>query len=85
MAAGESFFHDLLRLVPTPWNGQLLAILLLNAALIGASLAVRLFCGLYKYCGRNAESFLDPRLSAHRSAQFSPRRTPRSRQASTTA
>ena len=40
MAAGESFFHDLLHLVPTPWNGQLLAILLLNAALIGASLAV---------------------------------------------
>jgi hypothetical protein len=40
MAGGESFFHDLLHLVPTPWNGQLLAILLLNAALIGASLAV---------------------------------------------
>ena len=40
MAAGESFFHDLLHVVPTPWNGQLLAILLLNAALIGASLAV---------------------------------------------
>ncbi len=40
MAAGESFFHDLLHLVPTPWNGQLLAILLLNAALIAASLAV---------------------------------------------
>jgi hypothetical protein len=40
MAAGESFFHDLLHLVPTPWNGQMLAILLLNAALIGASLAV---------------------------------------------
>jgi hypothetical protein len=40
MAAGEAFFHDLLHLVPTPWNGQLLAILLLNAALIGASLAV---------------------------------------------
>jgi hypothetical protein len=40
MAAGESFFHDLLHLVPTPWNGQLIAILLLNAALIGASLAV---------------------------------------------
>jgi hypothetical protein len=39
-AAGESFFHDLLHVVPTPWNGQLLAILLLNAALIAASLAV---------------------------------------------
>ncbi len=35
-AAGEAFFHDLLHLVPTPWNGQLLAILLLNAALIAA-------------------------------------------------
>jgi hypothetical protein len=40
MAAGESFFHDLLHAVPTPWNGQLLAILLLNSALIAASLAV---------------------------------------------
>jgi len=39
-AAGESVFHDLLHVVPTPWNGQLLAILLLNAALIAASLAV---------------------------------------------
>ena len=39
-AAGESFFHDLLHVVPTPWNGQLLAILLLNAALVAASLAV---------------------------------------------
>jgi hypothetical protein len=40
MAAGESLFHDALHLVPTPWNGQLLAILLLNSALIGATLAV---------------------------------------------
>jgi hypothetical protein len=40
MTAGESVFHDLLHVVPTPWNGQLLAILLLNAALTGASLAV---------------------------------------------
>ncbi len=40
MAAGESLFHDALHLVPTPWNGQLLAILLLNSALIGATLAL---------------------------------------------
>ena len=40
MAAGESVFHDALHLVPTPWNGQLLAILLLNAALLAAALAV---------------------------------------------
>ncbi len=40
MAAGESLFHDALHLVPTPWNGQLLAILLLNSALVGATLAV---------------------------------------------
>ncbi len=40
MAAGESLFHDALHLVPTPWNGQLLAILLLNSALIGAAIAV---------------------------------------------
>jgi hypothetical protein len=40
MAAGEGLFHDALHLVPTPWNGQLLAILLLNSALIGATLAI---------------------------------------------
>lgn len=40
MAGGESVFHGLLHLVPTPWNGQLIAILLLNAALLAASLAV---------------------------------------------
>lgn len=40
MAAGESLFHDALHLVPTPWNGQLLAILLLNAALMAAAIAV---------------------------------------------
>jgi hypothetical protein len=33
-AAGEWLFHDLLRIVPTPWNGQLLAIYALNAALL---------------------------------------------------
>ncbi|MGB6457166.1 MAG: hypothetical protein WBH47_22065 [Streptosporangiaceae bacterium] len=40
MAAGEALFHDALHLVPTPWNGQLIAVLLLNSALIGATLAV---------------------------------------------
>lgn len=40
MAAGESLFHDALHLVPTPWNGQFLAILLLNAALLALALAV---------------------------------------------
>ena len=40
MAAGESVFHDALHLVPTPFNGQFLAILLLNAGLIAAGLAV---------------------------------------------
>ena len=40
MAAGESVLRDLLHVVPTPWNGQLIAILLLNAALIAAALAV---------------------------------------------
>jgi hypothetical protein len=40
MAAGESLFHDALHLVPTPWNGQLLAILLLNATLLSLTVAV---------------------------------------------
>lgn len=40
MAAGESLFHDALHLVPTPFNGQFLAILLLNAALMAAAVAL---------------------------------------------
>ena len=40
MAAGESLFHDALHVVPTPWNGQFLAILLLNAGLMAAAFAV---------------------------------------------
>jgi hypothetical protein len=40
MAGGEALFHDALHLVPTPWNGQLIAILLLNSVLLGATLAV---------------------------------------------
>jgi hypothetical protein len=34
MAAGQWLFHDATHLVPTPWNGQLVAILLLNSALM---------------------------------------------------
>src|ERR1019366_2259192 len=34
MAAGQWLFHDLTHLVPTQWNGQLIAILLLNSALV---------------------------------------------------
>jgi hypothetical protein len=34
MAAGQTLFHDLLHLVPTQWNAQLIAIFLLNSALI---------------------------------------------------
>jgi hypothetical protein len=34
MAAGQWLLHDLTHLVPTPWNGQLIAILLLNSALV---------------------------------------------------
>ena len=32
MAAGQWLFHDVTHLVPTPWNGQLIAIILLNSA-----------------------------------------------------
>jgi hypothetical protein len=32
MAAGQWLFRDVMHLVPTPWNGQLIAILLLNSA-----------------------------------------------------
>lgn len=39
-AAGEWFFHDLLGLVPAPWNGQWLAVLVLNAALVAAAFVV---------------------------------------------
>lgn len=39
-AAGELLFHDLLHVVPTPWNGQLLAIFILNAALIATAMVV---------------------------------------------
>ncbi|MEJ3747643.1 hypothetical protein WEI85_30675 [Actinomycetes bacterium KLBMP 9797] len=39
-AFGEWLFHDLLHAVPAPWNGQWLALLVLNAALLGLTLAV---------------------------------------------
>lgn len=32
MAAGQWLFHDVMHIVPTPWNGQLIAILLLSSA-----------------------------------------------------
>ena len=32
MAAGQWLFRDVMHIVPTPWNGQLIAILLLNSA-----------------------------------------------------
>ncbi len=34
MAAGQWLFHDLTHLVPAQWNGQIVAILLLNSALV---------------------------------------------------
>src|SRR5688572_15737110 len=33
-AAGEWLFHDVLALVPTPWNGQLIALYALNSAML---------------------------------------------------
>jgi hypothetical protein len=39
-AAGEWVFHDLLGLVPAPWNGQWLAVLILNAALVALALTI---------------------------------------------
>ncbi|MFD0744103.1 hypothetical protein ACFQ1L_21440 [Phytohabitans flavus] len=39
-AFGEWFFYDLLGVVPTPWNGQWLALLALNSVLLGLSLAI---------------------------------------------
>jgi len=39
-AWGEWLFHDVTHLLPTPWNGQLLAILLLNAALLATAICV---------------------------------------------
>jgi hypothetical protein len=44
-AAGESLFYDALHVVPTPWNGQLLAVFLLNSALLAMAVAV-----VYGWC-----------------------------------
>jgi hypothetical protein len=39
-ASGEWLLHDLLHVVPSPWNGQALALLVLNAALLAGTLAI---------------------------------------------
>jgi hypothetical protein len=39
-AFGEWLLHDLLGVVPTPWNGQWVALLALNSVLLGLSLAI---------------------------------------------
>ena len=39
-AAGEVVFHDLLHVVPTPWNGQVLAVFILNAALVATAVLI---------------------------------------------
>lgn len=39
-AWGEWLFRDVTHLLPTPWNGQLLAILLLNAGLLAAVISI---------------------------------------------
>jgi len=39
-AFGEWLFHDVLHAVPSPWNGQALAVLVLNAALVAGALTV---------------------------------------------
>ena len=37
MAAGQWLFYQLTNIVPTPWNGQLIAVLLLNSALVATA------------------------------------------------
>src|SRR6266536_2654221 len=39
-AFGEWLFHDRFRIVPAPWNGQVLGVLVLNAALLAATMTV---------------------------------------------
>ncbi|MRH86645.1 hypothetical protein GFY24_04020 [Nocardia sp. SYP-A9097] len=39
-AFGEWLFYDVLHLVPAPWNGQAVAILLLNAAMVALALSI---------------------------------------------
>lgn len=40
LAAGEAVFYHLLRIVPTPYNGQLLGAFLLGSALVGVMVAI---------------------------------------------
>ncbi len=40
MAAGEAIFHDQLRATPTPWNAQLLVVLLVNSAFLAAAIGI---------------------------------------------
>jgi hypothetical protein len=39
-AWGESLFYDALHVVPTPWNGQVLAVYVLNSALVALAVVV---------------------------------------------
>ncbi len=39
-AGGKALFHDLLHLVPTPYNGELLAVFVLNALLVGLTVRI---------------------------------------------
>jgi hypothetical protein len=39
-AWGESLFYDVLHVVPAPWNGQVLAVYVLNSALVALAVAV---------------------------------------------
>jgi hypothetical protein len=61
-AAGEWLFRDLLGLVPAPWNAHWLAMLILNAALVAAALAIlRTWAGSWPpiaWCGVVALVFL---------------------------
>jgi hypothetical protein len=40
MAAGESLFYDALHIVPTPWNGQVVSLYMLNSFLAGLTVLV---------------------------------------------
>jgi hypothetical protein len=39
-AAGESVFYDMLHVVPTPWNGQVLAVYALNSAFVAMAVVI---------------------------------------------
>jgi len=40
MAAGQELFYNLLHLVPTPWNGQVIGLYVINSALVGLAVFV---------------------------------------------